>query len=85
MSAEGPRPGDPGEQPADAGERRLVAYLEELREDPPAADPELVRRVRRSARWQHAVRGPLQLVGDLGGALLDGIAAMLGGSRRSDR
>ena len=67
------------------GEGRLVAYLEELREDPPAADPALARRVARSARWQHAVRGPLELIGHLGGALADGLAVLLGGSRRHDR
>jgi hypothetical protein len=73
-----------GTQP-DPGEPRLVTYLEELREDPPPTDAALTRRVGRSARWQHAVRGPLQLVGDLGGALVDGITALLGGPRRGPR
>lgn len=71
--------------PADPGEDRLVAYLGELREDPPPTDTTLARRVHRSARWQAALRGPLEVVGHLGGALLDGIAALLGGTRRSDR
>jgi hypothetical protein len=69
----------------DPGEDRLVAYLEELREDPPVSDTALVRRVNRSARWQSAIRGPLQLVGHLSGALADGIATLLGGSRRTGR
>jgi hypothetical protein len=74
MSAEG--------KPPDPGEDRLVGYLEELRGDAPAADPSLTSRVQKSARWQAAIRGPLELVGHLGGALVDGIAALLGVSRR---
>ncbi len=83
MSATGDAPG--GEGQADPGEGRLVAYLAELREDPPASDEALVPRVGRSARWQLAIRGPLEVVGHLGGALVDGIAALVGGTRRSDR
>ncbi|MGV1047550.1 MAG: hypothetical protein ACOYD4_03365 [Solirubrobacterales bacterium] len=75
----------PAELPPDPGEGRLVAYLEGLREDPPQPDAELGRRVNRSARWQHAIRGPLEVIGHLSGALFDGIAAMLGAARRSDR
>lgn len=69
----------------DPGEGRLVAYLEELRADPPETDRALTQRVTRSARWQAALRGPLEVVGHLGGALVDGIATLLGGSRRSGR
>lgn len=74
-----------GSGPADPGEDRLIAYLEELREDPPPTDAKLARRVHRSARWQGAIRGPLEVVGHLGGALLDGIATILGTTRRTDR
>jgi hypothetical protein len=74
-----------GGAPPDPGEDRLVAYLEELREDPPPTDAKLAHRVGRSARWQGAIRGPLEVVGHLGGALLDGIATILGGTRRTDR
>jgi hypothetical protein len=78
-------PGGGGERPADPGEGRLVTYLAELREDPPATDAALVRRVGRSARWQQAIRGPLEVVGHLTGALLDGIGALLGERRRPGR
>ena len=84
MSAAGNIPGG-GQSPTDPGEGRLVAYLAELREDPPPTDEALARRVHRSARWQQAIRGPLEVVGHLTGALADGIAALLGGSRRPDR
>jgi hypothetical protein len=67
--------------PADPGEGRLVAYLAELRENPPPTDAALARRVHRSTRWQQAVRGPLQVIGHLSGALADGLTALLGGTR----
>jgi hypothetical protein len=76
----------PAEQtPPDPGEGRLVAYLEEVGENPPPTDEALVRRVHRSARWQHAIRGPLEVVGHLGNALADGLTVLLGGPRRPDR
>jgi hypothetical protein len=71
--------------PADPGEGRLVAYLAELREDPPPSDEALAGRVHRSARWQHAVRGPLQVLGHLSGALADGLSVLLGGTRGRNR
>jgi hypothetical protein len=74
-----------GQSPPDPGERRLAAYLEEVRENPPPTDEGLARRVRRSARWQHAIRGPLEVVGHLSGALADGLGTLLGGTRRTGR
>jgi hypothetical protein len=78
-------PGQSAGDDEDPGEGRLVTYLAELREDPPATDGALVRRVGRSARWQQAVRGPLEVVGHLTGALVDGIGALLGERRRPGR
>lgn len=69
----------------DPAEQRLIDYLVELRDDPPETDKALVRRVSRSARWQAAVRDPLQVIGHLTGAVLDGIAGLFGPSRRSGR
>lgn len=83
MSA-GRNPGSE-ESSADPGEGRLVSYLAELRADPPASDEALVGRVRRSARWQQAIRGPLKVVGHLTGALVDGIGTLLGERRRPGR
>jgi hypothetical protein len=77
-----PTPAGSGGRPADPGEGRLVAYLAELREDPPPTDEGLTRRIGRSARWQQAIRGPLEVVGHLTGALVDGIGALLGERRR---
>jgi hypothetical protein len=74
------------EPPApDPGEGRLLGYLEELREDPPATDTAITKRVHRSARWQHAIRGPLQLVEHLAGALAVGVSALVGLNRGSER
>ncbi len=84
MSADGQGQGG-DEGPVDPGEGRLVTYLAELREDPPPTDEELVRRVGRSARWQQAIRTPLEVVGHLTGALVDGIEALLGERRRPGR
>jgi hypothetical protein len=69
----------------DPAEGRLIGYLEEVREDPPPTDTTIVRRVNRSARWQHAVRGPLLLIGQLAGALAVGVSALLGSKHRSPR
>lgn len=72
------------EPPApDPGERRLLDYLEELREVPPATDLTIAKRVHGSARWQQAIRGPLQLVGQLAGALAVGVSALLRSNRGS--
>jgi hypothetical protein len=84
VNAHGQSPGG-DEGPADPGEGRLVTYLAELREDPPTTDEALVRRIGRSARWQGAIRGPLEAVGHLAGAVVDGITALLGGPRGSGR
>jgi hypothetical protein len=75
----------PEQGPPDPGERRLVAYLEEVSANPPPTDEALAPRVHRSARWQQAVRGPLEVIGHLGGAVADGIAALLSGTRGRDR
>lgn len=85
MSTDRPNRDGDGGDPADPGEGRLVAYLEELREDPPATDAKLAHRIHRSARWQGAIRAPLEIIGHFGGAFFDGIATMLGRSRRTDR
>ncbi len=69
--------------PPDPGERRLLDYLEELREDPPATDLTIAREVHRSARWQQAIRGPLRLVEQLAGALAVGVSALLRSNRGS--
>jgi hypothetical protein len=66
-------------------ERRLEAYLGELREHPPQSSTEIVERVSRSARWQRAVRAPLQVVAGMTAALFEGLGALLGAGRGSRR
>jgi hypothetical protein len=74
-----------GDDHTDEGESRLRHYLEELREDPPASDPRMTEGIVRRARWQGAVRGPLQVVGTLFAAVAEGLSALLGAERRPRR
>ena len=76
------RPGDPGDEQS-AAERRLLALLLLLRADPPRDDPALTSAVMRIARLQHTLRGAAQAVASLAGAVVDGIALVLG-LRRSN-
>lgn len=70
-------PAEPGEQLSRA-ERRLVEHLEIVRASPPRADRSLVRRVVRRARWQRALREPLQLIGAIAAVVVEGVAGLLG-------
>ncbi len=69
MSADEPR------SPAD---RRLDEHLELLRGDSPAGDDALAARIARTARWQGAVRAPLQAAVSLLGAAAHGLAVLVG-------
>jgi hypothetical protein len=72
--------------PGDAAtpaERRLDEHLEALRAGAPEPGRMLVKRVVRTARWQRAVRAPLRVVAMIAGAVLDGLAGLAGGRRRS--
>ena len=61
-----------------AAERRLLAYLEALREDPPRPQADLVAGVMRTARWQGPARSYLAAMGSLAGALGVGMTVLLG-------
>ena len=61
--------------------RRLDAYLETLRTDPPRADAALVPKIVRRARWQRTIRAPLHAAGTLLGAIADGIALLIGSNQ----
>jgi hypothetical protein len=64
-------------------ERRLDEHLELLRATPPEPGTSLVPRVVRRARWQSYLRAPLRVVGMIGFAFAQGLAALLrGGSSR---
>jgi hypothetical protein len=60
-----------------AAELRLAEHLELLRASPPGATPELIARIIASARWQHAVRDHLVLVGAVAGAFAEGLSLHL--------
>ena len=76
------RPDDPTDE-ASAAELRLLALLLLLRSESPSGDPALTTSVMRTARLQHAVRGAAHAVATLAGAVVDGIALILG-VRRSN-
>jgi hypothetical protein len=64
-----------------AAERRLVEHLEIVRASPPRGDRSLVRRVVRRARWQRALRQPVQIIGAIAAAVVEGVAGLLGVGR----
>lgn len=70
-----------GENHPDGSETRLRDYLEELRDEPPEPEPPMSARIVRTARWQHAARGPLQAIGMLLDAVAAGIAELFGDRR----
>ncbi len=80
MNGETPR------SPSPAAERRLDEHLALLRPpDHPPAGRGLVRRVVRAARVHQIVRAPLRVAGMIAAAVLDGLAGLLGGTRRRSR
>ena len=64
-------------------ERRLDEHLELLRATPPKPSTALVPRVVRKARLQSYLRAPLRVVGMIGFAFVRGLAALVGGGRKS--
>ena len=73
MSAEGPSTAD----------QRLDQHLELLRSNAPAASAGLAARIAQRARWQGAVRAPLQAAASLLGAAAQGLAALVGSRGRA--
>ena len=70
--------GDPPADELSPAEQRLDEYLELLRANPPAATPDLIARIVRTARWQAAVRDPLVLAGAVAMALGESVRLMFG-------
>ena len=80
MNDEAPPPSSP------AAERRLDDHLALLRTaDREPVERGLVRRVVRAARVQQIIRAPLRVAGMIATAVLDGLAGLLGGTRRRSR
>ena len=71
------------EPQAALAERRLDEHLELLRAAPPEPGTALVPRVVRRARLQSHLRAPLRVMGMIGFAFIHGLAALVGGSRKS--
>ncbi len=65
------------DEPVTPAEDRLLRLLALLERDD-GADDGLTRRVMRSVRWQHAVRGVLGALGTLAGAVGEGLVVVLG-------
>jgi hypothetical protein len=65
-------------------EDRVAGYLGELRDDPPAPGTGLTPAIVHRARWQQAVRRPVRAIGALAAALGDGLALVLGSTRRRE-
>jgi hypothetical protein len=64
-------------------EQRLGEHLELLRTSPPSPGTALVPRVVRRARWQGYLQETLRVVGMIGLAFAQGLASLLGGSRKA--
>jgi len=69
-------PGDTSDYLTPA-EQRLYEHLAVLREDAPRAPATIVKRVARSARWQRAIRRPLQAIGALSATVGHALAVLL--------
>jgi hypothetical protein len=65
-----------------AAERRLDEHLELLRREGAAADASLTHRIASTARWQRALRAPVAAVASVVGAVVDGLASLVSGTRR---
>lgn len=78
--------GDGGRPPSPAAERRLDEHLALLRPgESEAPERSLVARIVRRARAQQLLRAPLRVAGMIAAAVFDGVATLLGGSRRARR
>lgn len=66
-------------------ERRLDEHLELLRSHQPAGDRSLAPRVVRTARWQRALRAPIQVAAAIAGAIIDGVRTLTRGRRGPGR
>jgi hypothetical protein len=63
-------------------EQALQERLRELQADQ-ATPSSLTPRIVRAARWQRTLRRPLQAIGNIGGAVIDGVRLLLGGRTRT--
>ena len=61
-----------------AAEQRLLGLLLLLREEARRPDPGLTARVMRGVRIQHLARGLVVAAGSLAGAVVDGLALIVG-------
>ncbi len=78
MSADGSPPPSPAHH-------RLDEHLELLRVEQPPADRSLAPRIVRTARWQRALRAPVQVAASVVGAVIDALSGLIGAGRRGPR
>jgi hypothetical protein len=74
-------PFPPDEELTDA-ERALSTHMELLRASPPASRPGIVARIVHTARWQRALRRPLNAVAAVAAAMLDSVRLLFSGRSR---
>jgi len=75
---------EPPEEPLTPAQERVQEHLGVLREDPPQPGRELVPSTVSRARWQRALRTPLQALGHLLSAMVDGVSLIAGSGRRRE-
>lgn len=68
---------DSDDEPLTPAQRRVAVLISQLRDDRREPPDDLTERVVRTARWQRAVRGTLIAVGQVTGALTDGLALLV--------
>jgi hypothetical protein len=78
MSTEGSPPSSPAQE-------RLDEHLELLRAEDPGPGRSLAPRIVRTARWQRALRAPVQVAAAVVGAVIDALSGLMGGRRRGAR
>jgi hypothetical protein len=71
--------------PPSPAQERLDEHLELLRVDDPSPGRSLAPRIVRTARWQRALRAPVQVAAAVVGAVIDALSGLVGGRRRSTR
>jgi hypothetical protein len=71
--------GGPATSPA---QQRLDEHLELLRQDEPRGHEELVHHIVQRARWQRALRAPVQLAASIVASVSDALRSLLGAESR---
>jgi hypothetical protein len=74
--------GDDGGSATSPAQRRLDEHLELLRRDDAGNHEQLVHHIAQRARWQRALRAPIQLAAAIVASVSDGLRSLLSGGKR---